>query len=136
MQQAQGHQTFTLQQIAPIPIGHRVELQFFEEAASAGLFKKDTAEPNWHEPMARDLDTGVIYASHWHFVERSSMGTNAHFAKVNTYPPNVLARLKPAARVVGRVVYCRVITESVGSGIFKVQTTLTVAPEPEGVPYR
>ncbi|WP_437723519.1 hypothetical protein [Sorangium sp. So ce861] len=129
-------QTYTLQHVAPIPIGHRVELQFFEEAQFAGLFKKDQAQVNVNEPLVRDLDTGVIYASHWHFVERASMTQATLFAKVNTYPPNPLPSLKPAGRVLGRVLACRVLTECVGSQIFKVQTTLTIAPEAEAPPYR
>jgi hypothetical protein len=127
-------QTYTLQHVAPIPVGHRVELQFFEEAGSGGLFKK--GEANLHEPMVRDLDTGVIYASHWHFVDRASITQTSYFTKVNAYPPAPLPALKPAGRVLGRVLACRVITECMGSQIFKVQTTLTIAPEAEAAPYR
>lgn len=46
--------------VAPIPIGHRVEVRtYFVET---GLFSKKL-EPNFDHPQLTDLDTGVVYSN-------------------------------------------------------------------------
>ncbi|MGI6879068.1 hypothetical protein [Microbacterium sp. gxy059] len=57
---------------APIPVGHRVELTWFEDARPAK--RRDRVE--WSAPHARpvvrDLETGIRYMNHSH----ASIGSN------------------------------------------------------------
>ena len=48
---------------APIPVGHRVECQWFAEQVQGVLSGARTVTWN-HEPLIKDLDTGIEYSSH------------------------------------------------------------------------
>jgi hypothetical protein len=47
--------------VAPVPVGHRVRITFFQ-LVGRGLFGRGVQDLP-HEPLIEDLDTGVSYAS-------------------------------------------------------------------------
>ena len=107
---------------APIPVGHRVELVWYDVVTS-GLFGESRKERP-HEPVIADLDTGVVYVS-----DRLL----AHPGMKRPHEPfDVSEKLTEDAREVRRVRGvvrgCRVITIRSFSDI-DVQTELTIAPE-------
>ena len=114
-------QSYTLAFAAAVPVGHRVELLFYAEGD----------EVNAHEPLLRDLDTGVVYATGWHYEARSAARAESRFGEVKRYPEALRTGLVEAGRAVGRVLSCRVLTVREG-----VQTALRLALEAEGHVYR
>ncbi|GDX82405.1 hypothetical protein LBMAG42_42160 [Deltaproteobacteria bacterium] len=111
--------TIHLIQVAPIPVGHRVELRTFLRKQK--MFGKP--EPAFNEPLVTDLDTGVIYAEDWHFrdVDMYRSGEIVECSLVQRDLPE-------HARVVGRVRSCRILWIGSGEGRYP-QTTLVVEPE-------
>jgi len=107
---------------APIPVGHRVELQWFAVSAK-GLLGGTSSHSFNHEPILRDLETGVEYSSERAF-ERGRM-------KVPDQPIPIGDRLGEGVeishRMVGRVVRCRVVTLR-GYSDYDVQTHLDLEP--------
>ncbi|WAS96216.1 hypothetical protein [Nannocystis punicea] len=107
---------------APVPVGHRVELVWYEIEVS-GLFGA-SRKPRPHEPVVTDLDTGVVYVSD-RVLETPGMKAPDEPLAVS----DGLARVaKPVRRVRGIVRACRVVTIRSFSDI-DVQTELTIAPE-------
>jgi hypothetical protein len=115
---------------APIPVGHRVEVQFFresEEGAGAG-----EQQLLLETPIITDLDTGVVYASIAHY----DRGGRLRQWLQTPFPE----RLEPyphvffGERLIGLVVACRVITDARAPGALDVMTQLKIEPEPVSVP--
>lgn len=110
---------YILVTLAPIPVGHRVQILWYEIVES-GLFSTSRVMRP-HEPIVIDQNTSVVYCS-----DRS-------FSRGNTKAPNepfevseALAHgAQLARRVEGTVRACRVITIRTFSDI-DVQTELTV----------
>ena len=116
-------QTFYCRMLAPIPVGHRVEITGFKREAPA-LFGKGDQVLDEDEPYIRDLDSGIVYTVPWHH-------TGKHFVMLSDrYGDAVAPNIQPTAQVVGRVVACRVVTISpeTSSATSQLQTYLTVAP--------
>jgi len=113
--------TFTVVHVAPVPVGHRVEIRFFE--AGRGLFSKAPKVAR-DAPLITDLDTGVVYGSHWHYVKSAGIASSAF--DPDTPPADVRPDLVTAEVVTGRVVSCRLVTV-MGGTTWRVQTTLDVA---------
>jgi len=89
---------FSIKGVAAIPIGHRVEVTVFgREQAFAGTI------PIW-EPLLRDLETGVVYGTDWHFTDKD------FFAAADQVPFEVRRDLVIAERIVGRVRVCRIVS--------------------------
>lgn len=106
---------------APIPIGHQVEIVWYEIIESGLLGKKARSWP--HEPLITDVTTGIEYAS-----ERWLVSSGV---KHGGRPVEVGDELAPGARVLqrlkGYVRKCRVIT--IRGHEFDVQTHLSIEPE-------
>lgn len=107
--------------VAPIPVGHRVEVRtYFIET---GVFRKKL-EPNFDQPILTDLDTGIVY----------SAATN--YAQISMYTPGARLSLplKPRADLklhglwTATVRACNIHWIGVGSSAFP-QTTLVVDPQ-------
>ena len=77
-----------------------------------------------HDPMVRDLDTGVVYGRGWHFTPDDDM-------PATEIPHEVRADLTVVERVLGRVTGARVLSGLLPeeSGRHGWITTLLVDPE-------
>ena len=110
---------------APIPVGHRIDCQWFSIAVD-GIFSGAQMYPYPHEPLLRDLDTGIEYSSEKGF-ERNS-------AKMPDHPIELTDRALAGAqithRIIGRVTRCRVVTLR-GYKEVDLQTHIDVEPEPQ-----
>jgi hypothetical protein len=113
-------ETLEILYAAPVPVGHRVELRWYE--APIGGFFGNKLEVRPHEPRLVDLDTGVTYAPGWMYAETE--GVRPLKAQA------LLAEMRPGLRegrvLVGVVRACRVTTFNGGDGAALVQTSLTV----------
>lgn len=108
---------------APVPVGHRLEVIYYRRPGTGGIFgSKPRSEP--HQPLLRDLDTGIEYISDFAL---GSVG-----AKYPSQPlavgDDVVAELEVERRIVGKVRSCRVITVR-GFSEFDVQTQLSIEPD-------
>lgn len=117
-----GTEKFVVIFQAPIPVGHRVELEWYD-MHDAGFFGTNR-KPRPHEPVVTDLDTGVVYMS-----DRLLFTSGV---KAPHTPLEVGERLsedaKPVKRVQGIVRACRVVTIR-SFGDIDLQTELTVEPQ-------
>jgi hypothetical protein len=106
---------------APIPVGHRVELRWYEQV-STGLLggKNETARE--HEPVLVDLDTGIEYASDHAYGQTDSMKRPDQPITVASQPVG-----EPVQILTGRVKACRVIHVRRYRDI-DVQTDLLIDP--------
>ena len=112
------HRVVHLEFLAPIPVGHRVELEYFEYEAGV---VKPTMRIDKKHPVVVDLETGI----RWHGPRHSGPS----FARD---PGQQHARSE-----IARVVACDV--QTYGSDAIGLRTRLTLDPEekidPAG-PYR
>lgn len=115
-------QTIELLYPAVIPVGHRVEIRWYE--APVGGFWGSKPVVVDHEPLVRDLDTGVVYAPGWLFAE--STGVRPNRAQEVRREPRTDAREVRA--LTGTVKSCRVLAWNGGDGSCLLQTTLTIDP--------
>ena len=116
-------QTVTVPYIAPIPVGHRIELRFF--TAEKGVFKKHK-ELQSYLPLLRDLDTGIEYGHIDHY--KHLIGFTPCPLPPHDYPLAPRTDLEWAEPRTARVVSCRIVTEA-WSTSYQAQTTLVVELE-------
>lgn len=110
-----------LRHAAPIPIGHRVELHFYER--DLGLFLANFREqPDM--PLVRDLETGIEYAPAWLFKHEPTELAAGETARALELSPSA----QPTRSISGRVIACRVVTGLVGAE-WSIFTYLTVHEE-------
>jgi hypothetical protein len=108
---------------APVPVGHRVEITWYE-AVSRGLVpSQERVDEREHQPVLRDLDTGVEYATDW-FVGASRRKRPDAPYEVGD---GARAELREQRRVEGIVRRCRVVTIR-GYPDYDVQTHLVLEP--------
>lgn len=114
-----AHYTLVVHHLAPIPVNHRIKLEFY--AYNFGSFKEDW-RPNPQNTSVTDLDTGIVWNGSF------------NFRNVDAF------ELSPDARLIGtywgKVVSCEVIS---GTGDSAVRTRLVVFPTEgpaDGSPYR
>jgi hypothetical protein len=115
-----NERTFTVVYPVPIPVGHKVKLQFYLKPE--GILKKKYV-PQENQPLITDLDTGIEYGSFWHYKNVMSMSASSYTA--NEYPFDVRNDIEPAESFTGKVKKCRLLTEAF-SDIWKVQTLLVI----------
>ncbi len=111
-----------LDYVAPIPVGHRVEVEVLQ-VVEVGIFS-ERVEARPHHPWLRDVETGIEYTAYWHHAEVSGI----RFKPGNVYPEGRIPDVRVAERLRGRVVACRLVTERI-SDSWQVQTYLTISPE-------
>ena len=116
-------QTVTVPYIAAIPVGHRIELHYFNE--EKGVIKKRKVL-NSYLPLIRDLDSGVEYGHMDHYLKVRAL--SAVPLPPHDYPLSPRSDLEWADIVTARVVSCRVLTEA-WSDEYQAQTTLVVELE-------
>jgi hypothetical protein len=106
---------------APIPVVNRVEVRWFE-ASSAGVFGTKTAEQP-HQPMIKDLDTGVEYMGNWLFKH----GGTKRAKRALEIDEHIKKELEVVRTLVGTVSRCRVVT--VAWSEYDIQTHIDVEPD-------
>ena len=108
--------------VAPVPVGHRVEVCFLRRQVP-GMVRDRVLEDD-HQPVITDLDSGVVYGS------ELAWGDNTTRRQGAPLPLKVgpLADSDVKRRLVGRVRACRVVTVR-GAGEVDVQTLLQVEVE-------
>jgi hypothetical protein len=118
-------QTYELLILAPIPVGHRVELRWYRKLVT-GLLSGQRYESMPAQPVVRDLDTGIVYGDFdvfWRHGPVMQIPYNAPTA----LEWEVLPEHQLEYQVVGRVAGCRIATHRL-SPDFHFQTTLVVEP--------
>ena len=116
--------------IAPIPVGHRVEVTTYERP-KGGFFSMEVDLSD--KPVVRDMETGVVYGSSFLYTEKEGIFPTGAGKDVLSALPN--ERYTPVAQIVGKVVDCRVLTnQPFGRWVSDrrtthVQTTLVIEPE-------
>lgn len=115
-------QTIQVLYSAPIPVGHRVEVDFFKHSPGGPSAAEFTVLVD--KPIITDVDTGVVYAALSHYDHAGELR-----AWLQTPFPE---RLEPqqdvyfADRLTGTVTACRVITDARTPGKTEVMTQLRV----------
>lgn len=112
--------------LAPIPVGHKVELTTYRKIIDGRRMLYES----WADlPVIRDLDTGIEYTS---VLLELELGKEESWLEVEQ-------------TFVGRVTACRVITQErikSATNAFELEkgtrlhTTLTIEPDLESGPYR
>jgi hypothetical protein len=105
--------TFTLVHVAPIPVGHTVELKLVAE----------TSGVNETEAIVTDVDTGIVYACAPHF--GGPAGVPGSPRNPSELPMELAANASIGRIVRGKVVACHLYTWMAG-GTWRVQTQLVV----------
>ena len=114
--------------MAPIPVGHRVEIRWYQELVATPLGgRQKRQEPQ--KPWIKDLDDGVIYAGHWLFVAGGVYGD-----RVNVGTRELRPTLELTRSLVGRVLSTQVVTVSTSD--MTIETMLVVAPDQSAHAYR
>ncbi|MBZ5714913.1 hypothetical protein [Nannocystis pusilla] len=108
---------------APVPVGHRVELTWYD-IVDAGFFGGANRKPRPHEPVITDLDTGIVYLSDRVLDTHGSKSPDTPVA-LSDAVSGLAERVKS---VRGIVRACRVITVRSFADI-DLQTELTVEPQ-------
>jgi hypothetical protein len=114
-------ETVTVIYSAAIPVGHRIEVRWFE-ASSAGVFGTKTEEQP-HQPLVRDIDTGIEYMGDWMLKHAGSKRPK----RALEVDEHVKKELEVVRTLVGTVRRCRVVT--VAWSDYDVQTHLDVEPD-------
>ena len=113
--------TLTVVYVAPIPVGHRVRIRFYDEVQrglGGGPPRKDERP---HQPEITDLDTGVVYTSDWvGGAGRRKRPDDLYEIGVDPLPDRVLSK-----ELEGTVTACRVVTVR-GYPALAVQTELAI----------
>lgn len=107
---------------APIPIGHQVEIVWYEVIETSLLGGKKAR--SWpHEPLITDINTGVEYAS-----ERWLASTGVkHSGRPVEVGDELAAGVRVLQRLKGVVRKCRIVT--IRGHEFDVQTALSIEPD-------
>lgn len=125
MADASEERTVVVVFAAPIPVGHRVELTWFEVVRPGLVPGQERTDDREHQPVVRDLDTGVSYTTDWVVGVERRPRPDAPY-RVGDGPR---ADARPSATLRGVVRACTVITIR-GYPEVDVQTELRIAPDP------
>jgi len=115
--------TYTFVHVAPIPVGHKVELNFIVQ--KAGVFRKE-GKISESEAILKDLDTGIIYALASYF--RKSFTISGAAYDPEEIPMEPLPDLVIGKTVKGKVIACNLYTLMAGN-TWRIQTQITVEAE-------
>jgi hypothetical protein len=120
--------TYELLVLAPVPVGHQVEIRWYRKQVK-GLLSGTRWEEFPHTPIVQDLDSGIVYGTFDCFWDTGA-AASLNMERPTELSEQVLPQLELQKAVKGRVVACRVATYDLGIGssrLFKVQTSLTIA---------
>ena len=119
--------TFELLVLAPVPVGHQVEIRWYKKQIK-GLLSGKRWKEFPHSPIIKDLDSGVVYGTFDCFWDHGA-AVALDMDSPTKLSEEVLPQLELQKAVKGKVVACRVATHDMGVGhsrLFKVQTSLTI----------
>lgn len=122
--------TYELLVLAPVPIGHQVELRWYRKQVKGVLSGKKWKEFPY-SPIIKDLDSGVVYGTFDFFLDKST-AVAIDMDRPTILSEEVLPQLELKKSIKGKVTACRVATYDMGIGrsrLFKVQTSLTIENE-------
>jgi hypothetical protein len=105
---------------APIPVGHRVEVRWYA-TMRGGVFGVRTEEQP-HQPLVKDLDTGIEYMGEWLFKH----GGSKRAKRALEIDEHIKKELQVVRTLVGTVSRCRVVT--VAWSEYDIQTHLDIEP--------
>ncbi|MFC2092654.1 hypothetical protein ACFLSV_02025 [Bacteroidota bacterium] len=122
--------TYELLVLAPVPVGHQVEINWYKKQVT-GILTGKKWEEFPHTPIIKDLDSGVVYGTFDFFWDHGAAAA-IDMEKPTALSVQVLPQLERQYAVKGKVTACRVATYDMGIGrsrLFKVQTSLTIESE-------
>ena len=109
---------FTIHGVLPIPVGNKIELRVFGLRTS--IFGSNLS-PMEHQPLVRDLGTGVLYGQQWHF-------TSVDSTYAGDVPLESRKDLQLVELIIGRVAATRIFTGKLPEmGSVGLLTTLLVS---------
>jgi hypothetical protein len=120
--------TYELLVLAPIPVGHQVELRWYKKQVR-GLLSGTKWQEFPYTPIITDLDSGIVYGTFDFFWDRGAAAAISMDSPTQL-SQQALPQLELQGAAKGKVVACRVATYDMGTGssrLFKVQTSLTIA---------
>ena len=120
--------TYELLVLAPVPVGHQVEIRWYKKQVK-GLLSGKRWEDFPHTPIIQDLDSGIVYGTFDFFWDHGA-AVALDMDSPTKLNEQVLPQLELQKTVRGKVVACRVATYDLGIGssrLFKVQTSLAIA---------
>jgi hypothetical protein len=123
-------ETYELLVLAPVPVGHQVEINWYKKEVT-GILTGKSWKQFPHTPIIKDLDSGIVYGTFDFFWEHGAAAA-IDMDKPTKLSVQVLPQLKLQWAIKGKVTACRVATYDMGIGrsrLFKVQTTLTIESE-------
>ncbi len=110
----------TVDYVAPIPLGHKVEIIQFKKKKKNISGNKET-EKILIGPYIKDLDTGIEYGMDFHFEDRSLM----NFNKVTVWPIDIRNDLEIDKKIEGSITRCRILTMRINMD-WMMQTRLQI----------
>ena len=119
-------ETYELLVLAPVPVGHQVEIRWYKKQIK-GLLSGTRWQEFPHSPV-KDLDSGIVYGTFDCFWD-SGVAATLKMDSPTELGEQVLPQLELKKTVTGKVAACRVATYDLGVGssrLFKVQTSLTI----------
>ena len=125
-----NEKTYELLVLAPVPVGHTVELNWYRKQVT-GILTGKKWEEFPHTPIIKDLDSGVVYGTFDFFWDHGAAAA-IDMEKPTALSVQVLPQLERQYAVKGKVTACRVATYDMGIGrsrLFKVQTSLIIESE-------
>ena len=120
-------ETYELLVLAPVPVGHQVEIRWYKKQIK-GLLSGTRWQEFPHSPVIKDLDSGIVYGTFDCFWD-SGVAATLKMDSPTELGEQVLPQLELKKTVTGKVAACRVATYDLGVGssrLFKVQTSLTI----------
>lgn len=112
-------EVFLVDGVAPVPVGHRVEVRVLKEPDAGWFSRRIGADTQPDQPWVKDLDTGVEYGVYWQVSDVTALDGNPG----QVFGAHLRTDLEQLRAVTGRVVACRVLTLGSGDG-WRVQTRL------------
>jgi len=126
---------------APIPVGHRVIVRWYEKAEK-GLFGGKSTETHPLRPVVEHVETGIVYTQSWLF-DAESIATEPNegmegAARPLAFSDAMSAGVKEIRAIEGAVASCRIILVATGgsSDIPVIQTELTLEDGAGSSPFR
>ena len=113
--------------LAPVPVGHQVEIRWYKKQIK-GLLSGKRWQGFPHSPIIQDLDSGIVYGTFDCFWDHGVAATLSMDSPTEL-SEQVLPQFELQKVVKGKVVACRLATYDMGVGssrLFKVQTSLTI----------
>lgn len=107
--------------VAPVPVGHRVEVVWYEEVSRGLVPGQERVDDREHQPLITDLDTGVAYGSDWVWGVSRRRRPDVPY-EIGGRPRS---ELRVQKKVTGMVRACRMVTIR-GYPELEVQTHLTI----------